>query len=147
MDYVHHLTAMGLDVSHEQVFTSGMATTECLRREYPQVKRVFLLGTNSLAAEFQAAGFEMVETAASREPDAVVVAFDTSLEYDRLCAAAYWIAKGKPFIATHPDLVCPTDRLTLLVDCGAVCACLESSTGRARMWSSANPIRGCSGEF
>ena len=30
--------------------------------------------------------------------------------------------QGLPFIATHPDLVCPTDEPTVLVDCGAICA-------------------------
>jgi HAD superfamily hydrolase (TIGR01450 family) len=130
-DYVRHLTDMGLDVTADQVFTSGLATIECLRSEYPQFRRVFLLGTDSLAAEFKAADFELVEHAGQGVPDAVVVAFDTSLEYDRLCAAGYWIKQGKPFIATHPDLICPTDRETLLVDCGAICASLQTSTGRA----------------
>ena len=37
---------------------------------------------------------------------------------------------GLPFIATHPDLVCPTDEPTVLVDCGSICACLTAATGR-----------------
>ena len=32
--------------------------------------------------------------------------------------------------ATHPDRVCPTDRPIVLPDCGAICALLESATGR-----------------
>src|SRR5262249_628264 len=56
--------------------------------------------------------------------------FDTGLVFSRLCRAAYWIGKGKPFIATHPDRVCPTDQATVLVDCGSVCAALEKATGR-----------------
>ena len=51
--------------------------------------------------------------------------------YERLCKAAYWISRGKPFVATHPDLVCPTGRPTVLVDCGSICAALEKATGRA----------------
>jgi NagD protein len=35
-----------------------------------------------------------------------------------------------PFIATHPDLVCPTDEPTVLVDCGSICACLSAATER-----------------
>ena len=61
----------------------------------------------------------------------MVVGFDTTLTYERLCRAAYWIAAGRPFLATHPDLVFPTDEPTVLVDCGAVCACLTAATGRA----------------
>ena len=47
-----------------------------------------------------------------------------------LCRAAYWIAQDRPFIATHPDLICPTDEPTVLVDCGAICACLIAATGK-----------------
>jgi ribonucleotide monophosphatase NagD (HAD superfamily) len=60
-----------------------------------------------------------------------VVGFDTELVYARLCRTAYWISQGKPFIATHPDRICPTDQPTVLVDCGAVCAALEKAAGRA----------------
>jgi NagD protein len=65
------------------------------------------------------------------EPQAVIVGFDTTLAYERLCKTAYWIAQGLPFIATHPDLVCPTDEPTVLVDCGAICACLTAATGKS----------------
>jgi HAD superfamily hydrolase (TIGR01450 family) len=58
------------------------------------------------------------------------VGFDTSLAFDRLCRAAYWIKRGKLFLATHPDKICPTDQPTVLVDCGSICAALEQATGR-----------------
>jgi NagD protein len=63
------------------------------------------------------------------------------LTYDRLCRAAYWINEGKPFIATHPDLVCPTDLATVLVDCGSICAALEKATGRKPMAIPGKPDR------
>ena len=66
-----------------------------------------------------------------QSPQAVVVGFDTTITYERLCRAAYFIAQGLPFLATHPDLVCPTDEPTVLVDCGSLCACLTAATGRA----------------
>jgi NagD protein len=52
------------------------------------------------------------------------------LTYRRLARTAYWIAQKLPYIATHPDRVCPTDEPTVLPDCGAICALLESATGR-----------------
>ena len=66
----------------------------------------------------------------SDHSEAVVVGFDTTLEFNSLCQCAWWIKQGKVFIATHPDQVCPTNLPTVLVDCGAVCAALESATGR-----------------
>jgi NagD protein len=63
-------------------------------------------------------------------PDAVIVGFDTSLSYPRLCRAAWWIRNGLAYIATNPDKICPTDLPTVLVDCGSICAAIEKATGR-----------------
>jgi NagD protein len=60
----------------------------------------------------------------------VVVAFDMTLDYARLCRAAWWVSQGVPYIATNPDRVCPTDQPTVLVDCGSICKCIEHATGR-----------------
>lgn len=128
--YVEHLRVMGISATHEQIYTSSLATMDFLRQDYPDVRRVYVLGTPSLKKEIAAGGFEVV-TDGDDEPDAVIVGFDTTLTFQRLCECAWWISQGKPFIATHPDLVCPTNQPTVLVDCGAVCACLEAATGRA----------------
>ncbi len=77
----------------------------------------------------------------------MVVGFDTELTYARLCRAAYWISQGKPFVATHPDRICPTDQPTVLVDCGAVCAALEQATGRKPDMVLGKPDPACCGAF
>lgn len=129
-DYTRHLREMGVKVEPEQIHTSAHATFEYLKAEHPHIKKVFLIGTPSLAAEMAAAGFVLTTMGADEEPDAVLVAFDLNLSFTTLCRAAYWIKQGKPFFATHPDRVCPTDMPTVLIDCGAVCAALTSATGR-----------------
>ena len=128
-DYIAHLQGMGISAGPERMYTSGLCTIDVLRREHPEWRRLYVLGTVSLRDEFTEAGFTVTEPA--DEPDAVVVAYDTDLVYERLCAAAWWIERGKPFIATHPDRVCPTDQPTVLVDCASICACLASATGRS----------------
>ncbi len=130
-DYLVYLKKINLDVQADGLFTSGLATIEYLRVNHSDYRRLFILGTESLRAEFTESGFTVVSKSPDEEPDAVVVGFDTGLSFDRLCMAGYWISKGKPFIATHPDRICPTDQRTLLVDCAALCACLENATGRA----------------
>jgi NagD protein len=125
-DYAKHLHEIGIDAKPDDIWTSAHATISYLRSALPTVERLFVLGTPSLHDEFRQAGFGVVDI----EPDAVVVGFDTHLTYDRLAHTAYWIAKGLPYVATHPDRVCPTDRPIVLPDCGAICALLESATGR-----------------
>ncbi|HLH56285.1 MAG TPA: HAD-IIA family hydrolase [Verrucomicrobiae bacterium] len=129
-DYVAHLARFGIQADPEQIYTSTKATTAWLRREHPGIRRLFVLGTRSLRAELTDAGFIVTNDEAQDEPDAVLAGFDTELNYARLCRAAYWIGQAKPYFATHPDLVCPTDEPTLLVDCGSICCALEKATGR-----------------
>jgi NagD protein len=125
-EYVHHLRAIGIDANAHSILTSAHATIHHLTVNLPRVKRLFVLGTAGLDDDFRLAGFEIVD----RDPDAVVVGFDNTLTYDALCQTAYWISTGLPYIATHPDRVCPTDQPIVLPDCAAICALLETATGR-----------------
>ncbi len=130
-DYLDHLKHLGISATQDQLYTSTQATIEYLRAHNPRIERIFALGTPSMCEEFRIAGFSLVSDNPSDEPEAIVVGFDTTLTYPRLCRAAWWIGRGKPFVATNPDRVCPTDQPTVLVDCGAICACLQSATGRS----------------
>jgi NagD protein len=129
-DYLEHLKGLGVPATPGQLYTSAQATIEFIRETYPRVQRLFALGTPSMAAEFAAAGFALMADSPDAEPDAVVVGFDLTLTYARLCRAAWWISRGKPWFATNPDRVCPTDQPTVLVDCGSICGALERATGR-----------------
>jgi len=128
--YVHHLREMGIPATADEIYSSTHSTIDYLRARRPAPRRVYVMGTPALREEFAAAGFEVAGEGATDEPDLVIVAFDTTLEYPRVCRAAWWISRGKPFIATHPDKVCPTDKLTFLVDCGAMTQMLAHATGR-----------------
>jgi NagD protein len=129
--HARHLQDLGIEARPDQIRTSSMATIEFLRAGPEPARRVFVLGTESLRSEFREAGIAVVLASDPVAPDAVVAGFDPELEFERLCRAAYWIGKGVTFLATHPDRVCPTDRETVLIDCGSVCACLEAATGQA----------------
>jgi len=125
-EYAALLRDMGIAAEPESICTSAHATIHYLTAQLPHVKRLFVLGTKGLDDELEQAGFKIVD----ERPEAVVVGFDTGLTYDQLAQTAYWISQGLPYVATHPDRVCPTDRPTVLPDCGAICALLESATGR-----------------
>jgi NagD protein len=126
-DYVESLGLMGIVVKAEQVVISTDACVATLRGDFPEVHKIFVLGTSGMKKDLEDAGFEVV---AEDGCDGVVVGYDTSLNYHHLCRAAYWIGQGKPYLATHPDLVCPTEMETILPDCGAICTLLEAATGR-----------------
>ena len=129
-DYVKKLAGMGIEATREEVYTTAVATIDYIKTHFPDAKRLFVLGTPSMIGEFEAAGFEMCADDAADRPDVLVVAFDTTLVYPRLCRAAWWASQEVPYIATNPDRVCPTDQPVILVDCGSICACIEHATGR-----------------
>ena len=129
-DYVNKLNALGIKATEKEIYTSAQATIDYLKSNYPSYKRLFILGTPSMIEQFEKAGYTSTRDSSDDEPDALIVAFDMSLSYERLCRAAWWAQKEKPYFATNPDWVCPTDQLVILVDCGSICACIEAATGR-----------------
>ncbi len=129
-DYRTLLKEMGISIKREEIYTSSLAAIDFLKKNHPRVNRLFILGTPSMIREFEAAGYISVHDHPNDVPDAVVVGFDKTLSYSRLCRAAWWISKGLLYVATNPDRVCPTDEPTILVDCGSICASLEHATGR-----------------
>lgn len=127
-DYLSHLAKMGITADRSEMYTSAQATIDYIRLNYPTCKKLFLLGTTSMIHEFESAGF--ISVSETEEPDIVVVGFDKTLIYSRLCKASWWVVQGKPYIATNPDRVCPTDEESVWVDCGAICAAIEYATLR-----------------
>jgi NagD protein len=121
--YISRLGAMGFSVPQDQILTSGLAAIHYLQSSF--LERVFLLGTSSLEEEFLDSGLVLDD----KDPQAVVLSFDKSLTYSKLETAHRLILQGLPYVATHPDLVCPTLNGSI-PDCGSFIALLKASTGR-----------------
>ncbi|HOB63531.1 MAG: HAD-IIA family hydrolase [Clostridiales bacterium] len=123
-EYVLKLNKIGYPAVKEQVLTSTMATIQYLNTRR-KGKSVYPIGTPTFVAEIKAAGIEVKEDA-----DIVLLAFDTTLTYDKIWKANILLEKGREFMATHPDIVCPSD-IGDMPDVGALMALLECSCGRA----------------
>ena len=124
--YAEKLRRMGVAESYRDVISSGHATVHYCLRIYPG-KKAYLLGTDALRDEMSAMGLPLAERA--EDADYALLAFDTGLVYDRLCAFCDLVRSGKPYIATHPDLNCPTET-GFIPDVGSFMALIETSTGR-----------------
>lgn len=129
-DYLQKLAGMGIEAGEDNMYTTSLAAIDYIRQRHPGAKRLFMLGTPSMVSQFEAAGFEACSDSADDIPDVLVVAFDPTLAYPRLCRAAWWASQGIPYVATNPDRVCPTDQPTVLVDCGSLQKCITHATGR-----------------
>lgn len=129
-DYLKKLEGLGIDADETNMYTTSLAAIDYIKSHYPDARRLFLLGTPSMISQFEKAGFESCADDPEDVPDVLVVAFDMTLEYSRLCRASWWASQNIPYIATNPDRVCPTDQPNVLVDCGSICKCIEHATGR-----------------
>ena len=126
--YVQRLTELGLPATRTSVLTSNDVTVRYLLDA--GLRRPFVVATREVEEEYRAAGLWLTGLEpAGDEPDAVVLTFDTSLTYAKLRRAADLILAGLPYLATHPDLVCPTPTGPI-PDCGAFAALLFEATGR-----------------
>lgn len=123
--YLRRLRGMGVPhLRSEHIFTSADATLLYLS-EHHMGPSLLLIGTPSLEEQFAAAGYVL----RGGEPQAVVLGFDTTLTYEKLTALCRAVAAGLPYIATHPDLVCPVAD-GVIPDIGATIAYVEAVTGR-----------------
>lgn len=122
--YVEKLGRMGLSVGSERIVTSGQATIDYLKRNFGG-KKVYLLGNELLKEEFEEAGICLSE----QTPEVVVVGFDTTLTYDKLCRVCDLVREGLPYLSTHPDFNCPTET-GFIPDAGAIHAFIHASSFR-----------------
>ena len=124
-EYADKLHRLGIEAAPEEVITSGEATVAYLKGE-AAARRAYVLGTPSFEREVAAAGIELD----SARPDAVVLGFDLTLTYEKINTACRLIRAGVPFVASHPDLNCPTAEGPI-PDCGAMTAMITAATGVA----------------
>ena len=123
-EYVRKISSMGYPVDLWQIVTSTMAAVQFLHTRRPS-KSVYPIGTPTFVQTLEEEGVPISEDA-----DIVLLAFDTTLNYEKLWKANVLLEKGREFIATHPDTVCPSD-IGDMPDVGAMMALFECSCGRA----------------
>lgn len=123
-EYAEKISRLGLPITEAAVLTSGEATALYLKEKHSGVD-IFLVGTPSLEDEFQRHGFRLVQA----DPQIAVLGFDTTLTYQKLWALCDFVRAGVPYIATHPDFNCPTEK-GYMPDVGAMIAFVKAATGR-----------------
>ena len=102
--YLRKLVDLGFDVGMENILTSTIATIRYLLTERPG-KTVYPVAVPDVVEEMREAGVPLVE----RDPDIVVLTFDTTITYEKINNAFHFLNDGAELIATHPDDVCPTE--------------------------------------
>ncbi len=123
-EYTAYLRERELWADGDYIFTSATAGLRYLKKQCAG-KKVHILATEAMQTRFREAGVILDET----DPDVCLLSYDTSLDFAKLKAFGESLQKGALYIATHNDLVCPTETLPQ-PDVGAFIAFFKACTGR-----------------
>jgi arabinose operon protein AraL len=136
-NYAAKLTHLGIPASAEEVITSSYVLGYHLSQHFPGLA-YYVVGEENLKAEMRAFGLKVLEEFWEQDEkyviqpngiDAVVIAFDRTLDYRKLNTAYQALVRGARFFATNPDKTCPMPGGGI-PDAGATLAALELLTGR-----------------
>ncbi len=122
-DLSARLTASGLAVPEESIWTSALATARFLEEQRPGGS-AFVIGEAGLTTALHDAGYTLTE----REPDYVVLGETRTYSFERLTRAIRLIAGGARFIATNPDATGPSTEGPTPAT-GSVAALVSRATG------------------
>ena len=125
--YIEKLARMGITAQPEDFLTSADATIAYLKKTYRDAL-YYVCGTQSLKAQLRAAGLRVTDTLTDGI-DVLLLGYDTELTYQKLEDCCILLGRGVDYIATHPDLVCPTS-YGCAPDCGSVIAMLDTACHR-----------------
>ncbi|MBO4335162.1 MAG: HAD-IIA family hydrolase [Desulfovibrio sp.] len=124
--YVTKLKSMGIPAQREILLSPVLPLVNFLRER--QIQRIYLVGNRDFAQELHAKMPSLEES--EDNVQAVVLAYDTELTYQKLMRSALLLQKPDIlFLATHPDLVCPSPEGPL-PDVGSFISLYATATGR-----------------
>ena len=125
--YIAKMKRLGIEAFPEDFLTSADAAVDYFRQN-PLEGNIYVCGTESLKGQLRAAGLPVAASADCRV-SAVLLGYDTELTYQKLEDCCILLGRGADYIATHPDMVCPT-WYGSAPDCGSFIEMLFTATGR-----------------
>ena len=127
-DYIEKLGRLKFGkYDRSRIITSGDVASDYLKERFGSHPKAYVVGTPPLIAQLTEAGIVCTE---DKTPDCILVAFDTTYNYEKARRAVDLLREGLPFLATNIDSVCPLDNGGVLPDCASICAMLTVATDR-----------------
>jgi arabinose operon protein AraL len=136
-EYAAKLTRLGIPTNETEIITSAYVLARHLAATMPELV-LYVIGEEYLINEFKSHGLKVAQEFWDQDAkelidpqgiDAVVVAFDRTLDYRKLNTAYQALRRGARFFATNADKTCPVPG-GAIPDAGATIAALEHISGR-----------------
>ena len=122
-DLSARLTAIGLNVPEELLWTSALATAKFVADQRPGGS-AFVIGESGLTTALHDVGY----TLTNLSPDYVILGETRSWSFEAVTTAVRLIEGGARFLGTNPDPTGPSIEGSLPA-CGAVAAMIQRATG------------------
>lgn len=139
-DYVERLQNLKINVSIDKIISPLLPLVNYLKEN--KILNIFLVGNKNFE-EYLINNIPNIQfTKDENSCQAVVVGYDTELTYDKLQIASLLLKnENVKYIATHEDLVCPTEKGNI-PDIGAILKLLEMTINRkpTTIFGKPNPI-------
>ena len=127
--YLKKLRGFGLSfIEKQQIISSTDVLISYLNSK--KISQISCIGTDDMQQELQTAGISIVSEK-NKSVEAVIIGFDTSLNYEKIELANHYARKGVPIFATNEDVLCPASHNEFIPDCGAITALIEKSSGHS----------------
>lgn len=120
--HLDSLNSMGLDFTCENIIVSLDVAIDYIQNK--GIKNIFWMANKNVSALL-----EKFFTYSESSPEAILVTFDTELNYQKLLTLTELLHKDIPYYVTHSDIVCPTEKFDI-PDVGTFIKMMEMTTGR-----------------
>ncbi|MHA1401984.1 MAG: HAD-IIA family hydrolase [Candidatus Heimdallarchaeaceae archaeon] len=116
---------VGLSLNPNNIYTSNEASIAYLKKH--EIINCYIIGTPAMIKDFEESGI----TNTADNPQAIILGFDTTLNYEKIKTAALLLQKNKEilYFATNPDSTCPTQE-GKIPDVGSFIQLFKEATGR-----------------
>ncbi|MBP5427799.1 MAG: HAD-IIA family hydrolase [Clostridia bacterium] len=126
--YIEKMARLGIASTEDDFLTSTDATVRYLEENHSGTL-FYVAGTESFRSQLQSAGIAVTTDRNDPAIGGVLLGFDTELTFSKLEDVCVLLRRDLPYLATNPDLVCPT-WYGSVPDCGSVSKMIENATGK-----------------
>ena len=122
--YIGNLARAGLDTEKINLISSLDLSLSYLREN--GMNRIYPAANETVLNYIIENGFAID----GANPDAILLTYDTELDYKKLLKITELLHKNTPYFATHTDFVCPTDLGYYVPDIGSFIALISAATNK-----------------
>lgn len=121
-EHLNKFNSLGLCLNPENILVSSSSALLFLKQN--NFNRIFLVANRNVSNFFKKEGIVLDE----KNPQAILLTYDTEINYSKLKKLTSLVSAGIPYYATHNDIVCPTINGSI-PDIGTFIKLIEMTTG------------------